>query len=321
MWSTFREDRARRAAGSPSNPIHHHHNLNIDTNPYPQPIFQQHPISLNFLIDQHPPRLSSIPCAHSFNLGALGSGSGNSLPPTWPPSVVLSVRLSKSASAWVQNHLDVPYSSRSQQHSISHQQNKININPALAWSPESQRSFKTCLAHLTASASFPLSWVDNPEWITFCDEFLPAAKQPSQNTLTHLIIPATVNNFREVAKAATKGQEATLQSNGWTGTNNHHLLAYMILADGKVFMVQVDDISDERKTGDNLLVQLESVTQELQEKWDIVLVAVVTDALGECHKARHKLAQKYPWFIVLDCYGHQVCFNYLFILYLIIWCR
>ena len=178
-------------------------------------------------------------------MGALGSGSDNSLPPTWPPSVVSSVRPSKSASAWVQNHLDVPYSSRSWQRSISHQQSKININPALAWSRESQRSFETCLARLTASAGFLLSWVDNPEWITFCDEFLPAAKQPSRNTLTHQLIPATVNNFRKVAKTATKGQEATLQLDGWTGTNNHYLLAYMISANGKVLMVRVDDISNE----------------------------------------------------------------------------
>ena len=321
MQSTVREDRACRAAGSPSGPIRHHHDLNIDTNPYPQPIFQQRPISLNSPIDQHPPRLSSIPYAHPFNLGASGSGSDNSLPPTRPPSVVSSVGPSESASAWVQNRLDVPYSSRSRQRSISRQRSEININPALAWSPESQKSFETRLARLTASASFPLSWVDNPEWIAFCDEFLPAAKQPSRNTLTRRIIPATVNNFREAAKAATKGQEATLQSDGWTGTNNHHLLAYMISADGKVFTVRVDDISDERKTGDNLLARLESVMQELQEKWDIVLVAVVTDASGECRKARRQLARKYPWLIVLDCYAHQVCFNYLFILYLIIWCR
>ena len=115
------EDRARRAAGSPSGPIRHHHDLNIDTNPYPQPIFQQRPISLNSPIDQHPPRSSSIPYAHPFNLGASGSGSDNSLPPTRPPSVVSSVGPSESASAWVQNRLDVPYSSRSRQRSISRQ--------------------------------------------------------------------------------------------------------------------------------------------------------------------------------------------------------
>jgi len=78
-------------------------------------------------------------------------------------------------------------------------------------------------------------------------------KQPSRNTLTRRIIPATVNNFCEAAKVATKGQEATLQSDGWTGTNNHYLLAYMISTEGKVFMVRVDDISDEHKMGDNLL--------------------------------------------------------------------
>ena len=177
--STVHEDRAHRAAGSPSGPICHHHDLNIDTNPYPQPIFQHCPISLNSPIDQHLPGSSSIPYTHPFNLAASGSGSDNSRPPTRPPSVVSSVKPSKSASAWVQNRLDVPYSSRSQQRSISCQQSDININPALAWSPESQRSFETRLAHLTASASFPLSWVDNPEWIAFCDEFLPVAKQPS----------------------------------------------------------------------------------------------------------------------------------------------
>jgi hypothetical protein len=170
--STIREDRARRAAGSPSGPIRHHHNLNIDTNPYPQPIFQHRPISLNSPIDQHPPGSSSIPYTHPFNLAASGSGSGsdNSLPPTRPPSVASSVGPSESASAWVQNHLDVPYSSRSRQCSISRQWSEININPALAWSPESQRSFETRLARLTASAGFPLSWVDNPEWIAFCDD-------------------------------------------------------------------------------------------------------------------------------------------------------
>jgi hypothetical protein len=90
---------------------------------------------------------------------------------------------------------------------------------------------------MTASAGFPLSWVDSPEWIDFCTEFLPAAKLPSQKMLTHCLLPAAITELHASARAATKGHEATLQADGWTGVNNHHLLAFMIMADCKVHIL------------------------------------------------------------------------------------
>jgi hypothetical protein len=102
------------------------------------------------------------------------------------------------------------------------------------WPKEKQKGFETHLARLTASAGFPLSWVDNTEWIDFCTEFLPAAVLPSRKTLTRRILPAALEEFRAAAKATAKGHNATLQADGWTGVNNHHLLAFMITADQKV---------------------------------------------------------------------------------------
>ena len=90
---------------------------------------------------------------------------------------------------------------------------------------------------MTASAGFPLSWVDNPEWIDFCTEFLPAAKLPSRKTLTRRLLPAAIEELRTSARATAKDHEATLQADGWTGVNNHHLLAFMIMADGKVHIL------------------------------------------------------------------------------------
>ena len=108
------------------------------------------------------------------------------------------------------------------------------MDPGLHWSREKQKSFDTHIARMTASAGFPLSWVDNAEWIDFCTEFLPAAKLPSRKTLTRRLLPATIAELRASARATAKGHEATLQADGWTGVNNHHLLAFMITADGKV---------------------------------------------------------------------------------------
>lgn len=108
------------------------------------------------------------------------------------------------------------------------------IDPTLIWSPEKQKSFDTRIARMTASAGFPLSWVDNAEWIDFCTEFVPAAKLPSRKTLTGRLLPAAITELRTAAMTVAKGQNATLQADGWTGMNNHHLLAFMITVNGKV---------------------------------------------------------------------------------------
>jgi CO dehydrogenase/acetyl-CoA synthase delta subunit len=75
----------------------------------------------------------------------------------------------------------------------------------------------------------------------------------------------------------------------------------------KVYTVRVHDASTERKTADKFLTLLEEVVKEIEEKWGSVVVAIVTDASGECRKARQEFVKKYPWIIALDCFAHQVC--------------
>lgn len=70
--------------------------------------------------------------------------------------------------------------------------------------------------------------------------------------------------------------------------------------------MKVHDASAERKTAEELLVLLEEVIKIVQDEWGAIVVAIVTDASGECRKARRILRLKYPNIVVLDCYGHQV---------------
>jgi hypothetical protein len=43
---------------------------------------------------------------------------------------------------------------------------------------------------------------------------------------------------------------------------------------------------------------LEEVIKEIEEKWGSLVIAFVTDASGECRKARRELVKKYPWIVV-----------------------
>lgn len=66
-------------------------------------------------------------------------------------------------------------------------------------------------------------------------------------------------------------------------------------------IIQVDDVSGDQKTAENLVQHLERGITELKTNWDIVHIAIVTDALGECLKAKKILQLKYLSLIILDC--------------------
>ncbi|THH14935.1 hypothetical protein EUX98_g9540 [Antrodiella citrinella] len=86
--------------------------------------------------------------------------------------------------------------------------------------------------------------------------------------------------------AEARGYPATLQSDGWTGGNHRHLIAFLITANQKAYTVRVDDVTAERKTAENLFTLLESAIEDVEKKWNCPVVAVVTDAS--------------------DCWAHQI---------------
>ena len=104
----------------------------------------------------------------------------------------------------------------------------------LPWSVGDQARFENRLARLTASAGFALSWVENPEWELFCQEFIPMANNPSRASLTRRLIPQTLHAMQKEAREPLKGYSGTLQADGWTGVNFLHMIAFMITVNGKV---------------------------------------------------------------------------------------
>jgi hypothetical protein len=70
--------------------------------------------------------------------------------------------------------------------------------------------------------------------------------------------------------------------------------------------IKVHDASAERKAAEQLMSLLEDVIATVQNEWGAIVIAIVTDASGECRKAQWLLGLKYPNIVVLDCYGLHV---------------
>lgn len=98
----------------------------------------------------------------------------------------------------------------------------------MPWTDERQKLFEQFIARLTASAGFSFAWVGNPEFIRFCQEFLPGAKVPSRRTLANRILPTMLKTVRVNIQDNVRGKLATVQCDGWSGANSHHLVAFMV---------------------------------------------------------------------------------------------
>ncbi|KAF9647431.1 hypothetical protein BDM02DRAFT_3098174 [Thelephora ganbajun] len=173
------------------------------------------------------------------------------------------------------------------------------------WTPEFQREPEERIARLTVSAGLPLSWVDDPAWINFVNGFLPSARSPSQEVLTNRLIPVAAKRHQDAIRVAVKNQNVTLQVGGWTDTNSHHLLAFTVAFQKQFHTVNVHDASSERKTAEDFTMHLENAIRAVQADYFAFPIAVVTNASGECCKARRVLAPRYPDTVFLDCYAHQ----------------
>jgi hypothetical protein len=96
------------------------------------------------------------------------------------------------------------------------------------WTEELQTQWATSVARLTASCGFPYSWVENPQWVAFCCEWIPGAIPIYRKALANRWIPQEVERYRDISKKEAVGTMATIQFDGWSGINSHHFVAFMI---------------------------------------------------------------------------------------------
>lgn len=102
------------------------------------------------------------------------------------------------------------------------------------WSTERQTLFNTYLIRVIADGNLPLSFVEHPRWRLFCKEFIPEATSPSRATLTQRILSQDLDYWRNRAIVNLQGQMVTLQSDGWTGSNNRHYIAFLVTTSTQV---------------------------------------------------------------------------------------
>ncbi|KAI6015983.1 hypothetical protein EDC04DRAFT_2870425 [Pisolithus marmoratus] len=154
------------------------------------------------------------------------------------------------------------------------------------WSKAHQERFEHHIANITASCGFPFNWVENQAVRNFLDELLPHATHVSSYQLTNCIVPYEVGQYQQLAKSTSRGCQATLQTDGWTGINFHHLVAFMATTvKCKVHTVQVVDVSAERRTAEHLKELAKGVIRDVQEEWGLEVVAMTSDASDESRAA------------------------------------
>ena len=160
----------------------------------------------------------SLPCiSYEHKPSVISSSSSSSLAPSDSISIISS---------------SLPSCTRCSRHYIT----PLPLSD-LPWSDACQACFKDRLTCLTTSAGFPLSWVENPEWLNFCTEFLPQAKSPSHKVVTWCLLPRALADLQSQAKLQASGKNTSASCDGWTGEIFHHYIAFMIVVGREVHLL------------------------------------------------------------------------------------
>ena len=199
-------------ASSSHQPIQNLPPLSIPQNPFnPQPGFM--------------PQLSPL----EVNNAGLGSVVGTPVPQS-PYLNALGFSAQPSPSITSGHSLSRPTSSLS-----SHTHGPTSRPLSRSFSPYfDQHDFNMQIGKMTVAADLPLGWTDNPVVRSGFSTFLPLAQLPSRKTLSRSILPTLQSNLRTQAQKEARGSNCTLQCDGWTGINSHHLIAFMITVWPKV---------------------------------------------------------------------------------------
>lgn len=70
--------------------------------------------------------------------------------------------------------------------------------------------------------------------------------------------------------------------------------------------MHVFDVSSQRKTAANLLPLMIKECKFAEEVLGATVLGMCGDAAGDEHKSRMDLVAKCPWYLVADCWAHQV---------------
>ncbi|KAG1723909.1 uncharacterized protein EDB91DRAFT_1063118, partial [Suillus paluster] len=83
-----------------------------------------------------------------------------------------------------------------------------------------------------------------------------------------------------------------------TGENYHHLLGFIMTAQGKLHTVKVHNASRDPQTATELLQQILEAISKTETEWGATVITCTTDASGESQKAHCLLQEKFPHLIV-----------------------
>ncbi|CUA68261.1 Zinc finger BED domain-containing protein 4 [Homo sapiens] [Rhizoctonia solani] len=173
-------------------------------------------------------------------------------------------------------------------------------------SPEDQRRFESDLCKLWVALGIPWHGINNPQAHIFFRNWRPDAKLPDRHKLLGSILQHEVESAREAMRMAVDGKTATGMSDGWKNIRRNALLALLLSVDYTTYTLNVHDLSAERKTADNHLKVVLSNIDEAEKKYNIRIIAWVSDAGGESRAMRVRLNRLRPYILVFDCWAHQI---------------
>ncbi|KAI0045469.1 hypothetical protein FA95DRAFT_1456676, partial [Auriscalpium vulgare] len=147
--------------------------------------------------------------------------------------------------------------------------------------------------------------VAHPYWKQWFAKYVPGSLLPGREQLSGRILDQQADRVVEGMKVEVKGRYGTGQCDGWKNVAKASLIGSMVNVEYTPHILNVFEITSEKKTAANLLVMVEKEIDYCLTALGILLIAYCTDFGGDAAAMRRLLVLKRPWIAVVACWAHQ----------------
>ncbi|KAH8101722.1 ribonuclease H-like domain-containing protein [Cristinia sonorae] len=193
-------------------------------------------------------------------------------------------------------------------HSLDSLESSETLNPNhMRWAPNSsqQHEFNCDMCDTFAACNIPFNVSDMAPWQYFISKYTHATP-PSAYVISGPILDERVADVERHRNEKIAGKLGTGQCDGWKSRSKNSLVATLVSVKGQPYLLNTDNVTEERKNADTLLgIVIANIAYAL-EVCRMMVIAWCSDAGGDSASMRRKLLQRYPWLIVLDCWAHQL---------------
>ncbi|CAL8132270.1 unnamed protein product [Orchesella dallaii] len=154
------------------------------------------------------------------------------------------------------------------------------------------------------STNLPFSHVEHPRFQAFLSKLRPGYKPPTRQTIGSTILDDIYQDVVTKTQESLLRKQVTLMQDGWKARTQDAVISHCLTTGEKAYFLNAVSAGENEKTAEYCVKLLQDAIQLAEDRYNVEVIAVVTDNCNSMRKMRRLLVEEKPDILTYGCHPH-----------------